>query len=229
VCSKHITTKQRISLVSQKIITNCDPRKIIRWIKEAFCSPYSPSSPPYSSLSNTSLSNDFRCLRNLLRHPKNNFKALQKIRKKHFLLLLLLLLLLRPFLTLLFQIIFQQRTWLFNRLGSAPKTKIAKHFQITKKHFLLLLLTFQALFFQTIFQQRTSLPKRPASAPKTKFQTLPKQLSDTNIKALVLNATYIIIINDIWFKSETNNNFRTLDLSKQTISPSSSLLIIIIK
>jgi hypothetical protein len=208
VCSKHITTKQRIFLLSQRIITNCGPRKI-RWIKEALCSPYSPSSPPYSPLSKTSLSNDFRCLRNLLPHPQKNFKTLQKITKKHFLLLLilLLLLLLRPFLTLLFQIIFQQRTWLFNRLGSAPKTKIAKHFQITKKHFLhlllllLLLLPFQALLFQTIFQQRTSLPKRPTSAPKTKFQTLPKQLSDTNIKAPVLNATYIIIINDIRFKS----------------------------
>jgi hypothetical protein len=121
VCSKHITTKQRIFLVSQRIITNCDPRKI-RWIKEALCSPYSPSSPPYSYLSNTSLSKDFRCLRNLLPHTKKHFKTLQKIKKKHFLLLLLLLL--RPFLTLLFQIIFQQRTWLFNRLGSAPKTKL---------------------------------------------------------------------------------------------------------
>jgi hypothetical protein len=103
---------------------------------------------------------------------------------------------------------------------------------MTKKHLrllLLLLLPFQALLFQTIFQLRTSLPKGPASAPKRKFQTLPKQLSDTNIKALVLNATYTIIINDIWFKSETNNTFRTLDFSKQTISPSSSLLIIIIK
>jgi hypothetical protein len=62
----------------------------------------------------------FSLLKKLLPRPKKNFKTLQKITKKHFLLLLLL----RPFLTLLFQIIFQQRTWLFNRLGSAPKTKL---------------------------------------------------------------------------------------------------------
>ncbi len=65
----------------------------------------------------------FSLLKKLASAPEKNFKTLQKLTKKHFLLLLLLLLL-RPFLTLLFQIIFQERIWLFNRLGSAPKTKL---------------------------------------------------------------------------------------------------------
>ncbi len=92
-----------------------------RWIKEAFCSPYSPSSPPYSYLSNTSLSKVFRCLRNLLPHPKKNFKTLQKITKTSSSSS-------SSSSSSLFNTsvsnIFQQRTWLFNRLGSAPKTKL---------------------------------------------------------------------------------------------------------